>query len=142
MLIRLRGGPHEFSVDSRTGSTAQDPDHITVETSGGPGKRRCHIYLAGHGEGTTKYDNVWVRGESVMVKSGKSYSVDTGLCTGDWNLAGTGTGYGQGGSTYGTAAAAQGGGGTSASAAGQSEWIWSPQYGNYYSSVTGEWAPQ
>jgi hypothetical protein len=133
-------------MDSATGQNVSDPDHITVELSGGPGRRRSHIYLGGHGSGVTAYDNIWVRGESVFVKAGKSYTLEPSLCTGDWAMAGSGGATGAG--TASVTSAAYAAGSTAATGVGDggssyiySDWEWDDHYQRYkrYNYTASEW---
>ncbi|KAJ9413913.1 hypothetical protein QL093DRAFT_2090116 [Fusarium oxysporum] len=94
----IKAGPHSFSVDSRTGKKTDDGDHITVEVSGGEyGRRKCHVYLEGHGQGEGKYDNIRMRAVSVMDKKGKE--VDRDLSVGNVRVAGLGAAAGNTGSS-------------------------------------------
>jgi hypothetical protein len=149
-MILLRAPPHEFSIDSRSGQSVADPDHISVELSGGPGRRRSHIYFQEHGSGVTKYDNISVMGESVFSKVGKQYVVDSRLCTGNWTLAGS-TGGTTTTTTTTTTTSANSGNRVAGSSAGSgsrssstySAWEWDDQYQKYrrynYQSQHWEW---
>lgn len=124
-------------MDSRTNATSADGDHITVEVSGGMyGKRKCHVYLRGHGVGAEQYDNVEAEGESVMEKT--VARIDASLSEGDINgvLYGTAaTMYGEAsgnaglsswGAAYGTAGVS--GGATASSSASYTAWEWDQTY--------------
>jgi hypothetical protein len=73
-------------VDNRTGIQVADRDHITIKLYGGPGRKKSHIYLQGHGTGVTAYNQMSVLAECVLSGKGKSYSLDESLCTGEWRL--------------------------------------------------------
>ena len=152
ILTTCRSAPHAFTVDSKTNARRGDDDHITVEVSGGKhGRRKCHIYLKGHGEGPGAYDNVEMRGESVLEKKGSNR--DATLCEGELDgvLYGAAAGnmgsssssqgatYSSWGAGYQTGGYEAGGGSGQESTSG--EWVWSPEHRMYYHSGTGEWAP-
>ena len=81
--------PHEISVNSATGQTSQDSEHLTAELrGGGQGTRKVHVYLEGRGTGATAYDNMWVSGDSVMKRTNAGYVLDKKLSTGTYAMAG------------------------------------------------------
>ncbi|KAJ9413413.1 hypothetical protein QL093DRAFT_2089731 [Fusarium oxysporum] len=139
---QLRSSRATINVDSRTGKKTDDGDHITVEVSGGEyGRRKCHVYLEGHGQGEGKYDNIRMRALERTRRdvfrmaigwgmAGHIYDIITGLRDGKTKSDGRGEGEAQGqqqaeqahgGSTYGTTA---GGAGSSSSGQGgtYSDW--------------------
>jgi hypothetical protein len=124
--------------------TEADENHVSAQLQGGDsgGRKKVHIYLEGVGRGPGGYDNVWVKGEGVMVKKGRRTVLDPSLSSGTYPA--------MGGLTSGTA----GYGGESSWSGqqqqqqqqqpqpppeGQSEWIWHNTYNRWYHPGTGQW---
>jgi hypothetical protein len=131
-----RGPPHKDSVNSANGQVSADDLHVRVNTNGGGGGTyKVHIYIDGVGQGTTAYDNVHVRAESVMKRTKSGYVIDTRQSYGSVSLAGT-----SGAATSGGSNAA-----SSSNSAGQytgySEWQWDAGRGKYirYNYTTQQW---
>ncbi|KAH7168152.1 uncharacterized protein B0J16DRAFT_419435 [Fusarium flagelliforme] len=156
----ITAAPHETTTNSATGVTEANKNHISAQIQGrqSGGRKKVHIYLEGVGRGPGGYDNVSVKGESVMVKRGKRTVLDTSLSSGTYPTVGGSTsgtvGYGGGGST--SQMAGYGGGASTYGAAGygsgvswsgqqqqqqqeQSEWVWYKQYQKWYHPGTGQW---
>ncbi|KAG5743979.1 hypothetical protein H9Q70_013306 [Fusarium xylarioides] len=87
--IVIQGSPHRESLNSATGEVSQDDIHISANaTGGGAGQNKVHIYLYGVGQGSTAYDNVRVRGETVLKRiKKKGYSLDQANSYGSVSLA-------------------------------------------------------
>ncbi|KAG9500770.1 hypothetical protein J7337_006450 [Fusarium musae] len=87
--IVIHGSPHRESLNSATGEISQDDLHISATaTGGGAGQNKVHIYLSGVGQGPTAYNNVRVRGETVLKRNKKKgYTLDQANSYGSVSLA-------------------------------------------------------
>lgn len=82
-----RGSPHRTTFNSTTLATLDDDVHITAQLQGGVrgGRKKVHIYLEGLQDGAAAYDNVSVKGESVMRGSTRDMSLSNGNLPALWD---------------------------------------------------------